>query len=384
MNYERAASERTVPRVAILETDPTGHRLQYVNHLVRAAGPERCVVLLGEAAMNSEECLTYARGVAARAITVPHRDSRTATLSFAVDAAATAGAAQLIIPEADKYLPALLLVLMTRRSRLALRIHLLLMRTPEVRGPEGTKISTLTKPALVQVLRLCPQVRVSFLTDAFHVVRRRSGYPGVRSIPDPVAQHDAPTRHRRPSWFPEVADGVAVVGVFGVISNRKNVPLLVEALRGMPSAVLVLGGRLEPDVRDFLNSDHVRSLVAAQRLTVVDRVLEPDEFFGALRCVDVVAVLHDNDAPSGVLAEACLLSTPVVVPAGTWLASVVDATGIGTATPVDAPSVRRAITDLVDGRERYVAAATRHRYRLGTAAFTDSLLSPDLKMESRL
>lgn len=358
--------------VGVLETDPTGHRLQYLRHLVEAAGPDRSVVLTTERAVGSEEFAAHAAGLGVRTLLLPSHGSPRSRLAAAVTSARLAGVTRVIIPDGDQYLSALLLMLL-RRPGLPIDVRLLLMRTTEVGGPEPVRLAMIIKPLLVQMLRPFSQVRVRFLTDALGVVSSRRGYPGVPGAPDPVQRAGEPGP--RPVWFPPVDPSMTVIGVFGVISPRKNLPLLVEAFTAAPDFSLVVGGRLEPEVREELEGPAARALVDAGRMVVQDRLLPPAEFAAALAAVDAVAVLHDNDSPSGILAEACLRGTPVVVPEGGWLARVVDATNLGVTTRMDAPAVAEALARLATNRSAHVAAIHRQASRLGTARFTELLLS---------
>lgn len=365
--------------VAVLEIEPSGHRLQYLRHLVDAAGvdaagTERAVVLTTAEATRSEEYALHAAGMAARLEVLPDGLSRADTLAAAVGKAIGAGARRLVIPDGDLYLLPLL-QLMLRHPRLPLEIRLLLMRTTEVGGPEPLRPATLVKPVLVQLLRPFRQVRIHFLTDALGVVTRRRGFPGVRGLNDPVLRTADPAGER-PAWFPPADPGTTLVGVFGVISARKNLPLLVAALEKAPSATLVVGGRLEPDVHKFVESDEVQPLVAAGRIVVRDQMLGQAEFGAALGNVDVAAVLHDNDAPSGILAEACIRLTPVLVPLNCWLARVVQACGLGEETALDGAAIAVAIENIARNRSAYADAARRNAPRIGTHDFTGGLLGP--------
>ena len=88
-----------------------------------------------------------------------------------------------------------------------------------------------------------------------------------------------------------------------------------------------------------------------------------------------MAVLHDNDAPSGVVAEAAARGVPVLGPARGWASSMVTGTGIGEVAAVDDPAdVRAALARLVAAHPRRVAAARRARTRLGTDHFVTGLL----------
>jgi glycosyltransferase involved in cell wall biosynthesis len=370
---DESAPPQQRPDVAVLETDPTGHRLHYLAHLVGALGADRCTVLTSAAAARSEEYSLLVAPITDATVVLPGTGSPRELLTAAVDAARRAGARTLVITEADPFLVPLVRLLL-RRPRPALELRLLLMRTTTVGGPERLRPATLVKPALVALLRRFRQTRMFFLTDAFGVVSHRRGYPGLQAVRDPVLRPE-PEQHTRPSWFPP--EGPLVVGVFGVVSPRKNLPVLVAAVRDAPDAALVVAGRLFPEVRSYVDTDPaVARLVADGRMVVVDRLLEPAELGDALACADVVAVLHDNDSPSGIQAEAALRGTPSLVPAGGWLARVVSATGTGTAVPLDPAGVAAGIARLARDRESYAAAAERAATRLGTADFTDRLLGP--------
>lgn len=360
-------------RVAILETDPFGHRLHYLAHLADALGPQRCTILTSERALCSAEYRQLADVLTGPVRLLPASASRHATLSAAAALAADSGAVRLVVPDGDRYLVPLLWLLLSG-PRGTLQWRLLLMRTTTVGGPERLRPATLVKPLLVRLLRSFPQVQLLFLTDALGVVRQRRGYPGLSAVRDPVRRPPTPAPER-PSWLPATPAGEVLVGVFGGISARKNLPLLVDALTGHVAGRLVVGGRLEPDMRAYLDADpHAVALIAADRMTVEDRLLEPVELAAALASVDLVAVLHDNDSPSGILGEACVRGTPVLVPTGGWLATVVDACGIGVTTELTPDAVARGIRRLGRDRERYVAATRRHAPRIDTSDFTEQLV----------
>ncbi|MFP5023360.1 glycosyltransferase family protein [Pseudonocardia phyllosphaerae] len=355
--------------VAVLETEPEGHRLQYLGHLVRAAGPGHSVVITGREASESDEFRTYL-GPETQTVLLPPNTS--ATMSAAIGAAVDSGMGTLVVPDADRHLAAVLWLLI-RSPALPLEIRLLVMRTPEIGGPERLRPAMLAKPLLVQLLRTFPQVRVSFLTDAFGIVARRRGYPGVLGLPDPVVVTDEPAL-QPPDWLPPADPEAVRVGVLGVIGARKNLPLLVEAATVDPSLRIVAAGRLDPEIREYTGTPPAQALREAGRLVLVDRLLSPEEFAAALNHLDVAAVLHDNDAPSGILAEASLRGTPVIVTDGGWLARVVRSTGIGAVAGLDARSVAAAARVVGSNRNHYSAVARARAVALGTSAFTDGLL----------
>lgn len=357
--------------VAVLEIEPEGHRLAYARHLMSAATD--ATLMTSARAVSSAEYRTHLADHGAAVVALPDGLPRGKVLATAVDLSVEAGASRLVVPDGDHHL--LPLLRLALRRRLPLPVSLLVMRTTVPRRGEPLSPAVVAKPLLVQALRLFRRAQVRFLTDAFGVVRRRAWYPGIDGVRDPVEPPSSESLVP-PAWFPAPRPGTVTVGVFGVISGRKNLPVLVDALTILPEMVVVVGGRLEPEVRELVESDAARQFIDEGRLVVHDLMLGADEFGPALTAVDVVAVLHDNDAPSGILAEACARHTPVVVPAGGWLARVVDSTGVGESTTLDATSVATAVRRLASDLAGYVRATRRHARTLGTTHFASGLLGP--------
>jgi glycosyltransferase involved in cell wall biosynthesis len=375
--------------IAVAEMEAAGHRLRYVRMLLCAVPAPRRVLLVPPAVHASPEFAEHLADVVDQVVLLP--GGRRAAMRVAV-ATARARGARLVVPDGDKNVAPLLLAL-ARTGRV--EVSLLLMRTALPGGPEPATVGMALKPALAAALARLPGVRVRFLTDAFGVVVRRRGFPGVRPVRDPVAVpapapaaapasgHEGnPQSDRATGSSPRTVEGAFAVGVFGVISARKNLPVLLAALAGatdddpVARVHLVVGGRCEPDVREILDSSpDAVALGAAGRLHVDDRLLTEEEFDTAVAGVDAVAVLHDNDAPSGVIAEAAARGVPVLGPARGWASSMVTGTGIGEVAAVDDPAdVRDALGRLVAAHPRRAAAARRARALLGVDHFVSGLL----------
>ncbi|WP_286056170.1 hypothetical protein [Actinomycetospora termitidis] len=345
-----------------MELDPLGHRLRYVRLLMAAVEPSDRLLLVPNAVRDSPEFAEHLADLDARVVILP--DGRRDAVAAAVDVAGEAGA-HLVIPDGDKNV-APLLVALVRAGRRRPPVSLLLMRTTLPGGPERATAGMVLKPPLAWLLARLPGVRMRFLTDAFGVVVRRRGFPGVRPVRDPVTVPDDVAASRAPG-------GPFRLGVFGVITARKNVPLLLAALEGTPGVHLVVAGRCDPGVAATLADSPL-----ADRLEVEDRLLTEEEFDAAVAGVDAVAVLHDNDAPSGIVAEAAARGVPVLGPARGWASSMVTGTGIGEVADLEAPDpvaeVRTALTRLIATRERRVAATRRAATRLGVTDFVSGLL----------
>ena len=354
---------------AIVELEPLGHRLRYVRLLLDAVPPTERLLLVSPPVAASAEFAEHLAGIDPVLL---GSDDHDAAIPEALAVATAHGAGDLVIPDGDKAVRPLLWTLLRGSSTWARprrpRITLLLMRTAVPGGPEAATVGMALKPALVAALRRLPGVRVLFLTDAFGVVTRRPGFPGVAPVRDPVTP---------PADVPGApGSGRTRIGVLGVISARKNVPVLVRAAARRDDVDVVLAGRCEPDVRAFLDADpDAAHLRATGRLEIDDRLLDADEFDAALRSVDVAAVLHDNDAPSGIVAESCARGVPVLGPDRGWIATVLDATGCGVVARVDdAEDVVKAITRLRADRERYVVSAQKAAGVLGVDDFVSALV----------
>ncbi|WP_433783417.1 hypothetical protein ACQPX6_25505 [Actinomycetospora sp. CA-101289] len=356
---------------AIVEMDPLGHRLQYVRLLLERLPVAQRVLLVSRRVARSPEFAEYLAHTEADVV-VLDADDHDAAVTEALVTATARGVGHLVVPDGDKavrpLLAALLRESLTRARPRRPRVTVLLMRTALPGGSEAATVGMALKPVLVAALRRLPGVRVLFLTDAFGVVTRRRGFPGVTPVRDPVSP-PAETP-------PRTTNGRARVGVLGVISARKNVPVLVRAATDCPEVDVVLAGRCEDDVRDFLATDpDVARLRAEGRLDVDDRLLDDAEFDAALRSVDVAAVLHDNDAPSGIVAEACARGVPVLGPDRGWVATVLAATGCGVPARVDDPAaVAASLGQLVADRARYVQAARQAGRSLGVQDFASRLV----------
>ncbi|MHC1560651.1 glycosyltransferase [Actinomycetospora sp. C-140] len=364
---------------AVVEINPFGHRLNYVRLLLEHLPPTERLLLVPPAVADSAEFSEHLGDLDLDLVVLAAGDHTTA-VPEAFDVATARGAGHLVIPEADKAVLPVLRVLLRGalgRSRPRRpRVTLLLMRTALPGGPERATLGMALKPVLVAVLRRLPAVRVRFLTDAFGVVTARRGFPGVRPVRDPVTRPDVRSVDTR-------TGSSSRIGVVGVISARKNVPVLVRAAVRRPDVTVVLAGRCEPDVRDFLATDpDAASLRAGGRLAVDDRLLDDTEFDATLRSMDAVAVLHDNDAPSGIVAEACARGVPVVGPDRGWIATVLEATGCGVAARVDDPdAVAVAVGRVLADRERYVRAACSAAASLGVTDFVDGLVGRPVHAE---
>jgi glycosyltransferase involved in cell wall biosynthesis len=115
--------------------------------------------------------------------------------------------------------------------------------------------------------------------------------------------------------------------VFGVMSMRKNAPLVLDAvLAGSSDADLVIAGLVKPDVAEWL-----AGLDAATRTRVVvrDGFLANDVLDRYVAAVDVVVIALTNNGPSGIMGKALAAGVPVVSAGSQVRARELAATGGG-------------------------------------------------------
>jgi hypothetical protein len=357
--------------VVIVEPNPSGHRLQYVRHIALAVGDHRWAWLSSKAAVGSAERKVHLGDLRPRAISTVS-GSRRGVLKQAVALARSLNARRVIVPDGDKYLPALL-SLSHSWMRSSPDLSVLLMRTaaPSVKG--ATALRLRAKRLAARLANRMPNVHLRFLTDGFGVVQSRPGYESIAPAPDPISVRQG-TSETSPAPLSIPTNHLAI-GILGGIGLRKNPSVLIEAAAGLHEIVVVLAGRTSPEVRALAADDRSwLELREMGRLVEIDRLLTSDEFDALLVQLTAVAVLHDNDAPSGILAEAAARNTPAIVASGGWLEQIVTTLGFGLATEVTSDGVRAALESLATQKFQLKSNADRAADRIGTEGFVNALL----------
>jgi glycosyltransferase involved in cell wall biosynthesis len=136
-----------------------------------------------------------------------------------------------------------------------------------------------------------------------------------------------------------------LVGVFGALSARKNVPLIAAAIkRSGTDAGLVLAGAVEPAVHDWLAG---LDAVGRARVHVRDGFLPDDLLDRYVAAVDVVPLALTNNGPSGIMGKALAAGVPVVTAGSRVRAREVAATGGGCAAALTADGIGAAIRRLL-------------------------------------
>jgi len=216
-------------------------------------------------------------------------------------------------------------------------------------------------------------VQLRFLTDGFGLAQSRRGYKSISPAQDPV---DVPAQVQGNSGSLLLPDKHLSIGILGGIDLRKNPSVLVEAAAALENVVVVLAGRLSPEVRALASTNRSwLELRKAGRLVEINGLLTSEEFDGLLKQLTAVAILHDNDAPSGILCEAAARGTPAIVASGGWLEQIVATLQFGVATEISVEGVKETLESFGVREAEFKSNAAQAAHRFGTDAFVRALLN---------
>ncbi|MCU1623004.1 MAG: hypothetical protein JWL79_1849 [Frankiales bacterium] len=280
----------------VVELDPSGHRLKYVELLCRQ----------GAAFWTSNEVVTSPEFRVINPVPeqlVILRDDRTPLAEALIDLATRYN--RVVVPDADRYL-AIFCTVALRRPWLLRRFSLLLLRDPRV----GLRPRSLLKRALASLLRLLGSAIFVLDSDGISTPRR---WPRLCPIADPplidsqVLTRAAGIRQARAADAQR--SDVFRVGVFGALTDRKCIASIAEACVAVNAELHLVGGVSQsawPDVR-------TASRLLNQRLLLDDRFVTDEELAMAIAGVDVCAVVHTNTGPSGIAQLSRIVGTPVLL-----------------------------------------------------------------------
>lgn len=132
-----------------------------------------------------------------------------------------------------------------------------------------------------------------------------------------------------------------LVGVCGVLTERRNAPMILDAIDAAAiDADLLLAGSVAPDVSGWLDG---LAPERRSRVIVRDGFLPDDVFDRLLASVDVAPVILTNNGPSGIMGKALAAGVPVVTAGSRVRAKEIAATGGGEAAALDVASIAAAL-----------------------------------------
>jgi len=349
----------TKPRVLIVEPDPRGHHLYYVRVLVDAFRSQgrSIVVLTTSAAVNSAEWVTHLGSAAPEVALRPPP-------AFALpelEKAATAAAADLtVVPDGDRYLLPLLRYGWSGSGELSL---LVLRADGQSRTPGLRQVRGATKKMLAWTAGLRPRVRLSVLRSP--LVDRRGP---LRWAPDPVTLGCSADDVREIRESLDSYGDRYWIGVFGGITARKNLPLVVEAILEVPDIGILIAGSIDKEVAQVVGPLLARFTEAGGRVHYMPAPLTDAEFDAAISAVDCVVAAHSNEGPSGVVIKAAASGRRLVLAGAKSLKR--DATNLGgsaTWSKLEESALRQAI------RQAMLLPCPQRILNLGPEGFVTAL-----------
>jgi hypothetical protein len=338
-----------VPMTVLVEPHPSGHRFQAVANVALLAARTSDVVLLTSVGATAGE--EFAAYLADAPIKVEERFADilppTREQARAIAQVCRAGdVATVVLMDADQALKRWWFVAPRELRRLPRRPRIVFMLT---RYPARLSLTDRTG----WKLRLSKAILLLAAT-ATGSVQRAAGFAGredltrgwlVKRARDPalcLAHSRDRARLRAELGLPADRE---LVGIFGVLTDRKHAPLVREAIDASGcDAHLVLAGRVKPDVAAWLASlpDSIRS-----KVIVRDGFLPNATLDALIASVDVVAIVMTNNGPSGIMGKALAAGVPVVSAGSTVRARELAATGNGEATALTVDAIGAALHRLL-------------------------------------
>ncbi len=112
-----------------------------------------------------------------------------------------------------------------------------------------------------------------------------------------------------------INDNDMVILVYGVISGRKGVANLINALveKEIENVKILSAGVIEPDVKNLLNSEKINAFIKENKIIILDKYLSRNEESKLFSAADVVWVGYlDFYSMSGVLFQASIMQKPII------------------------------------------------------------------------
>jgi len=319
----------------VVEPHSQGHRLYYSRLLIdkcQARG-DHVAILTTQTAVESAEWRVH---IGDRTPTIVLNQLNKFALSDIATVSDNLGASLTIVPDADGYLLSAFRGDWTGAGNL----NMLVMRSDVQPGPPlswSRPAKTLVKRSLILGSGMRSRIRVFVLRSP--LVRRRRP---LHWVPDPVtlectSQEIVAMRKRLDSdlyWF----------GVFGAITPRKHLPLVIEAMLDQPGTGLLIAGFVDPAVADAIAPLIAIFVSNGGQVIQLSGTITDAEFDSAIGAVDCVIAAHSNEGPSGVVAKAAASGRRLILAGAQSLRR--DAAYLGeqaTWSPLRIEDLRRAV-----------------------------------------
>lgn len=193
------------------------------------------------------------------------------------------------------------------------RLTTLVMRTPSLSWDFKASVLSALKLALMHWARL-RGIRVVALLPATYTQRMYS-WRGFAATPDPVDMYCSAEDIERLRLGLPLREGITWFGLFGNISERKNLPLVAKVLaqlaRNHQIGLLVMG-KVDPQELQRAQLDLERITHSGGQVILVNRLVSDGDLDAAISAVDASVLAHTSDGPSGILGKSVAAGTSVL------------------------------------------------------------------------
>lgn len=302
------------PLTVLVEPNPDGHRFQWVSHVVRALAHEGSDVLLltSTGATATAEFATFLADLPVTCIErfdriYPHPREVGAAL---LEVQRERPIERFVIMDSDQLVKKWWLHAPRElRSYRGRPFGVLLMtRFPSRILPDRSLLWLRSSKALLTILAM--------VSGSAHRMAYVAGRDQLRQgvlfkrLRDPAicaAHASQRTELRAGAGLPLDR---RLVGILGKVDERKSVPLVADAVFAAdPQVDLLLAGGLADEVRSWLDALPVEK---RERVHLRDGFLPEVELDELTACCDVIAVVHLNHGPSGIMGKAQVAGVPVL------------------------------------------------------------------------
>jgi hypothetical protein len=288
----------------LIEPSSAGHRLRYVAIVadVLCARGDAVRLLTTEEAANSAEWRVHLRSADIEVEILPVEHFDLLRLRARSD---VRNAIRTVVLDGDRFLPQLAL---GKWGGEAQATFLIMRPDAEPRGvPMARVVLGVAKRGLMVAANMRRNVRAVGLRSPLSLRRG----PGAWA-PDPVTLISDPRAVRAVEAALDRQRTRAWVGLYGYITPRKNLPLILEAVHRLDGVGLMVAGTIDPEVRKDCEGG-IEALKASGRYVQLPGPLGEETFDAALQVVDCVVAAHSNEGPSGVVAKGAAAGKPLVL-----------------------------------------------------------------------
>ena len=368
-----------MPVTVIVEPDPSGHRFQAVANVAAVAGESDEVLLLTSKGAATSEAFEVYLSETKLSVEEPFDEIYPPTREMAAAVAAKARELEVstaVVMDADQSLKRWFYVARAEFKGLGRRKpRVVFMLT---RYPAKLKLTD----RVGWKLRI-PKATLAVAAMATGTLHHVAGFAGredmakgwiVRRTRDPeiCSAHSRDRVALRTEL--DLPQDRRIVGIFGLLTERKNAPLVLDSLKvaGLDDVDLLLAGSVQPEVRAWIDAlqEPDRS-----RVIVHDGFLSNDLLDKLVAAVDATPIALTNNGPSGIMGKASAAGVPVITAGSEVRARELIATDSGEVAEMTPESIGAAIRRVL---ERDPNAPRRNTVPPATAdEFSRNLLGVD-------